>query len=53
MKRRDLSKEALKSNHRIFKGYSVKLKTRAENLEQHYVVPWEMTHEDCKYPTTH
>lgn len=53
MKRIDLSKEALKSNHRIFKGYSVKLKTRVERIEQHFIVPWEMNHDNCKNPVTH
>ena len=54
MKRMDLStKDILKSDYRVFKGYTVKFKTRTESLEQHYVVPWEMTHEDCKKTVIH
>lgn len=54
MRRLDLSaKEILKSNYRVFKGYTVNFKTRTESLEQHFVVPWEMTHEDCKKPVLH
>ena len=51
MRRMDiLNKDVLRKNYRVYKGYSVKIKTKTEDLEQHYVVPWELAHEDCKKP---
>ena len=43
-----VKKEELERNYRVFKGYSVKLKSKKEEVKEHYVVPWEMAHEECK-----
>lgn len=54
MRRLDLSvKDVSKVNHRVFKGYSVVAKNRTESLEEHYVVPWEMTEKEWKKPVYH
>lgn len=49
MRRLDLvDREVSSRNYRVFKGYTVKTKRKTEILEQHFVVPWEMAHDDCK-----
>ncbi len=54
MRRLDLSaKDIMKSNYRVLKGYTVQYENKTETLEQHYVVPWEMTHKDWKKPVVH
>lgn len=55
MRRQDLSiREVSKRNYQVFKGYSINFKeNRTKGLEEHYVVPWEMTHEDWKKPVYH
>lgn len=42
------NKEMAGKDFRVFKGYPVKMKKKEESVEQHYVVPWELTHEECK-----
>ena len=54
MRRMDLlEKDVSKSSYRVFKGYSVIVKSRTESLDEHYVVPWEMTHKEWKKPVYH
>ena len=43
-----LDKEEMAKKYQVFKGYPVKERNRKESMEQHYVVPWEMPHEECK-----
>lgn len=43
-----LKKDEVERNYRVFKGYSVRVKDKKERLDQHYVVPWELPHEECK-----
>jgi len=31
---------------KIYKGYCVQSKKKEESLEQHYIVPWELTQGD-------
>jgi len=49
MMRYDLvNKEVFRKDYRVFKGYSVKIKSILQRSEEHFVVPWEMPHEECK-----
>lgn len=51
MKRYEIANiDLIRKNYRVYKGYSVKEKNRKENLEQHFIVPWELIHDDRKKP---
>ena len=53
MKRQDIvdSKNADRG-YKVFKEYPVKAKSRKQQLEDHYVVPWEM-HDDSHKEEKH
>lgn len=44
-----ISKEVVAKAYPIFKGYPVKTKNKRTNFEEHYIVPWEMNHVECKH----
>lgn len=51
MKRFEIAdKDFIRKNYRVYKGYSVKTKDRKEDLQQHFIVPWELIHDDRKKP---
>ena len=43
-----VNKAELWKNYQEYKGYSVKLKSRKEEVKERYVVPWEMVKEENK-----
>lgn len=43
-----VNKDVERKDYRVFKGYSVKMRKQNESVDQRYVVPWEMPHEECK-----
>lgn len=43
-----VNKEELERNYQVYKGYSVRMKRKKEEVKEHYVVPWEMVREESK-----
>jgi hypothetical protein len=43
--------EELKNNYQIFREYAYRTKQKLVDLEQHYVVPWELIEDDTKRRT--
>ncbi len=43
-----INRDGIAKNYPIFKGYSVKTRNKRKSTDEHYVVPWEMVHVDCK-----
>jgi len=49
MRRTELdTKDVLTRNYRVYKGYTVRTRSRTVIMEQHFVVPWEMPRDDTK-----
>jgi len=48
-KEKKLYRAIARTDFKIFKGYSVKLKSTKTELEQHFIVPWELASVASKY----
>ena len=42
------SSKEIGRGYQVFKENPIKIKKKKVDIEQHYVVPWELTHEEFK-----